>query len=86
MDTQDRPSSKDPVPASGRALVAVEASREARGASPVEAHLLSQDERRRGLRSGAQAVEAATSAYSETEWYGGANRRRPAGGAARKDV
>ncbi|MGC1303489.1 MAG: hypothetical protein WA840_14050 [Caulobacteraceae bacterium] len=52
----------------------------------MEAHLLSQAERRRGLRAGVQAVEAAASAYSETEWSGESNRRRPVGGVARKKV
>ncbi|WP_158918318.1 hypothetical protein [Caulobacter sp. S45] len=54
--------------------------------SAAEAHLLAQAERRRGLKAGPQAVAAAKSAYTEAEWSGEADRRRPLGAITRKRV
>ena len=92
MKRQDPPSAPGGLPVPAQALVPAEAEPEAGraarepGASVAEAHILSQAERRRGLRSGRQQVEAAASAYCEREWSGDADRRRPVGGAARRKV
>ena len=46
------------------------------GPGAFAAHLLGQDGRKRGLRGGQPVIEAARSAYLETE-YSGPNDRRP---------
>ena len=94
MTTADTPGSNDSDSPAGGALVPIGSPvRRAGGAksasgglSAAEAHLLAQAERRRGLKAGPQAAEVASSAYAEAEWSGGADRRRPVGGAARKKV
>ena len=58
--------------------------REAQGdaASAYSAQLLGQDGQKRGLRAGAEAIDAAKSLYNRTEWSGARDRRAPAGGKA----
>lgn len=50
------------------------------------AQLLGQPGQKRGLRAGPPAIDAARTAYKKTEYSGPADRRPPAGGAARKEI
>lgn len=94
MTASDPSALDDSDDATARALVPVGASAQrtstakprTASSAAIEAHILSQSERRRGLKAGPQAAEVASSAYSEAEWSGGSDRRRPIGGAARKKV
>jgi hypothetical protein len=52
----------------------------------LDAHLIAQDNRRRGLRGGQPVLDAARSAYLETEYSGPHDRRHHAGKIARTDV
>lgn len=57
------------------------------GAPPVlSTHILAQGEQRRGLRAGASTLDAARSAYSQTEYSGRADRRARKGGLTRTDI
>lgn len=48
-------------------------------AGTFDAHLLGQSGRKRGLKAGPSAIDAARSAYLSAEWSGEADRRLPAG-------
>jgi hypothetical protein len=52
----------------------------------LEAHLIAQTARTRGLRSGQKVLETARHAYLETEWSGPNDRRAHAGQITRTKV
>ncbi|MCC7268399.1 MAG: hypothetical protein IT546_13830 [Caulobacteraceae bacterium] len=56
------------------------------GALAFAAQLLGQPGQKRGLRAGAPALDAARSAYKKTEYSGPADRRPPAGRAAKTEI
>ena len=81
----DRETSNLPVPFVPPSAAEAEPVREAEpapsrakptGPGIFTAHVLGQDGRKRGLRGGQPVIEAARSAYLETE-YSGPNDRRP---------
>lgn len=49
-------------------------------------HMIAQEARVRGLRGGPKVLQAARSAYLETEWSGPNDRRAHTGQIAKKDV
>jgi hypothetical protein len=52
----------------------------------AEAHLIAQEARVRGLRGGPKVLQAARSAYLETEWSGPNDRRAHAGQITKKEI
>jgi hypothetical protein len=52
----------------------------------LDAHLIAQNNRVRGLRGGQQVLDTARSAYLETEYSGPNDRRTHAGQIKRTDV
>ena len=60
--------------------------RDTRTAGAFDAHLIGQDGRRRGLKAGAPAIDAARNAYLDAEWSGTADRRPRPGIIAKTEV
>ena len=58
----------------------------AKGASVFAAQLMGQGGQKRGLRGGPETLGAAKSAYHQTEWSGGADRRARKGGVTKTDI
>lgn len=56
-----------------------ETARRATGDGHLQAQLLGQENRRRGLKGGRPAIDQAQSAYMGTEWRGAPDRRLPCG-------
>jgi hypothetical protein len=56
------------------------------GPSIFTAQLIGQDGQKRGLRGGAPVLDAARSAYLETEWSGPADRRPKSGTVAKTKI
>lgn len=56
------------------------------GPAVFSAHIMAQGEQRRGLKAGASTLDAARSAYNQTEYSGGADRRARKGGLTRTDI
>ena len=52
----------------------------------VDAHLIAQEARVRGLRGGQKVLEAARHTYLETEWSGPSDRRLQVGRITKTDV
>jgi hypothetical protein len=52
----------------------------------VDAHLIAQEARVRGLRGGQKVLETARHAYLETEWSGPSDRRLQVGRITKTDV
>jgi len=52
----------------------------------LDAHLIAQTERVRGLRGGQKVLEAARHTYLETEWSGPSDRRLQVGRITKTDV
>ena len=57
-----------------------------RSPTNLDAHLIAQQARVRGLRGGQKVLETARHAYLETEWSGPNDRRTVAGRIAKTDV
>ncbi|HYD44086.1 MAG TPA: hypothetical protein VEA79_02340 [Phenylobacterium sp.] len=55
-------------------------------AAAFAAQLLGQPGQKRGLRAGPPVLDAARAAYKKTEYSGPADRRPPAGGAAKTEI
>ena len=55
-------------------------------APSADTHLIAQEARVRGLRGGPKVLQAARSAYLETEWSGPNDRRAHAGRITKKEV
>lgn len=56
------------------------------GPAVLSAHIMAQGEQRRGLRAGPSTLDAARTAYSQTEYSGRADRRARKGGLTRTDI
>jgi hypothetical protein len=90
----DRKTSNLPVLFTPPAPSAEREPRRERVAPPAEpagpgafaAQLLGQDGRKRGLRGGQPVIEAARSAYLETEYSGPNDRRPPKGRLTRTEI
>ena len=52
----------------------------------LDAHLIAQDARARGLRGGQKVLETARHVYLETEWSGDSNRRTQTGRITKTEV
>ncbi len=86
VDPALEPSEDRNLPVVAGPVMSHEPDQAADSASVFSAQLMGQDGQKRGLRGGAQVIDAAHNAYATTEWSGPVDRRSRKGGVKKTEV